>query len=129
MTTPEEHRRALGRTIQTLKDVSAAAAAGSALRDRALHLLTSAVSIEKIEQLDTASPERVEAAINSIQDSRALFESALRELHEPRVRLALEVALRHYPDGIQLELWRILLASGGSPMGGVISRTAGPLAW
>lgn len=111
-----------------LKEIVVAADAKAALRQRAMQLLATALSIEEIEQLDTAPSESVEAAIRSIQAARAVFEAALHELPEPRIRQLLEATLRHYPDGIDLALWRIL-AARGSPMGSVILRTAGPLAW
>lgn len=126
MTTPDEHRRNLAWTIPTLRDVVDASKAGSLLRLRALQLLDLAPSIEQIEKLDAATPERVTAAIDSIEAAREFFLSALRELDGPEVCRSLQVTLRHCPGPRDFALWR-LLATRGAPMGGVMLRTADPL--
>lgn len=126
MTTPDEHRRNLAWTIPMLQDVVDAAEAESLLRKRALQLLNGALSIQEVERLDTASPDRATAAIDSIEAARALFRSALRELDEPEVCRALQVTLRHYPGPMDFALWRVLAAQG-APIGRVMLRTADPL--
>src|SRR5262245_40741425 len=126
MTTPDEHRRNLAWTASTLQGVADVAPSGSSLRERALQLLESAPSMNEIEQLDTASPAQVAAAIDSIEAAHELFRSALRELDDPKICRALQVTLRHYPGPPDFALWR-LMAANGVPMGGIILRTTGPL--
>lgn len=124
MTTPDERERNLGWTISTLRDIAQATQAGSSLQQRASQLLVDALTIEDIELLDAASPERVKAGIASIEAARELFVAALQELEDPQIRHALRAILRHYPRPVDFDRWR-RMAAQGAPMGSAILRRSG----
>jgi len=122
MTTPEEHRRNIGWTVETLQDVAKHAAEGSPLHQRAVQLLQDAPTIEDIEALDGAPPERVCAVIDLLEASRQLFRDAHREFDDPDVCWAIKATLRHYPEHWHFGQWRFRVARGDPEMGKVILR-------